>query len=103
MQTAASSGRKGRTTPRLTSRSRAVHIFATYHPNNQPFAFGLGVYAPFGLKTEWPDDASFRSAGLYGSLDFIDFNPTFAVQITRSLSAARDIRGLSGRDLCARD
>ena len=38
------------------------------------------------MKSEWPDDASFRQAGLYGSLQFIAFNPTFAAQVTRSLS-----------------
>jgi len=61
-------------------------LYASYHPKNQVFSFGLGVYAPFGSKQEWPDDASFRQAGLYGSLEFISFNPVFAVQITRSLS-----------------
>jgi long-subunit fatty acid transport protein len=61
-------------------------FFLSYHPKNQVFAFGLGVYAPFGLSTEWPDDSSFRTAGLYGSLEYIAFTPTFAVQVTRSLS-----------------
>jgi long-chain fatty acid transport protein len=60
--------------------------YLSYHPKNQVFSFGLGIYSPFGLKTEWPDDASFRQAGLYGSLEYIAFNPVFAVQITRSLS-----------------
>jgi len=61
-------------------------FFLSYHPKNQAFAFGLGVYAPFGLSTEWPDDSSFRTAGLYGSLEYIAFTPTFAVQVTRSFS-----------------
>ena len=61
-------------------------FYMSYHPKDQAFSFGLGVYSPFGLKTEWPDDASFRQAGLYGSLEYIAVNPVFAVQITRSLS-----------------
>jgi long-chain fatty acid transport protein len=68
-------------------------LFMSYHPTDKPFAFGFGIYEPFGLKTEWPDDASFRSAGLDGSLDFIAFNPTFSVQITRSLSFGLGISG----------
>ena len=61
-------------------------LFMSYHPKSEPYSFGFGIYSPFGLKTEWPDDASFRQAGLYGSLEFIAFNPVFALQITRSLS-----------------
>ncbi len=61
-------------------------LFMTYHPEHQVFSFGFGIYSPFGSKTEWPDDASFRQAGTYGSMEFIAFNPVFAVQITRSLS-----------------
>jgi long-chain fatty acid transport protein len=62
------------------------NLFLSYHPTKEPFSFGFGIYAPFGLKTEWPDDASFRTSGLYGSLEFISFTPTFALQLTRSLS-----------------
>jgi long-chain fatty acid transport protein len=61
-------------------------FYMSYHPKDQVYSFGLGIYSPFGLKTEWPDDASFRQAGLYGSLEYIAFNPVFAVQVTRSLS-----------------
>jgi long-chain fatty acid transport protein len=62
------------------------NLFLAYHPKDEPFAVGLGVFSPFGLKTEWPDDASFRQAGLYGSEQVIDINPTVSVQITRTLS-----------------
>jgi long-chain fatty acid transport protein len=62
------------------------NLYLTYRPAHEPFSFGFGIESPFGLKTEWPDDASFRQAGLYGSLEDIAFNPVFAVQITRSFS-----------------
>jgi long-chain fatty acid transport protein len=61
-------------------------FYAAYRPSHEPFSFGLGIYSPFGLKTEWPDDASFRQAGLYGSLEYIAVNPAIAIQVTRSLS-----------------
>ena len=60
--------------------------YYVYHPKNQPWAVGLGVYTPFGFSLEYPDDASFRSEGLYGSVEFITVNPVLAVQVTRSLS-----------------
>jgi len=62
------------------------NLFLAYHPKDEPFTVGLGVFSPFGLKTEWPDDSSFRQAGLYGSEQVIDINPTIAVQVTRTLS-----------------
>ncbi len=68
-------------------------FYASYHPSGMPFSFGLGIYSPFGLKSEWPDDASFRQAGVYGSEEYIAFNPVFAVQITRSLSVGLGISG----------
>jgi len=64
----------------------APQFFMTYHPTDKQFSFGLGVYMPFGSRTEWPEDSSFRQAGFAGNLIDISINPTFAVQITRSLS-----------------
>jgi len=61
-------------------------FFATYHPTNQPYSFGFGVFCPYGLKTEWPDNFNARAGGLDASLDFVSFQPTMAVQVTRSLS-----------------
>jgi long-chain fatty acid transport protein len=66
-------------------------IYLAYHPKNQIFTFGLGIYSPFGLKTEWPDDASFRQAGVYGGLHDIAFNPVVAIQVTRTLSVGLGI------------
>ncbi len=62
-------------------------LYMSYHPKDQVYSFGFGIYCPFGLKSEWPDDASFRQAGLDGSLEYIAFTPEFAIRITRTLSA----------------
>src|SRR5437764_6892721 len=41
---------------------------------DMPFSFGLGVYAPFGLGLEWPDNAPFRNAALEADLAYITVN-----------------------------
>ena len=61
-------------------------IFYTYTPTNLPLSFGLGVYAPFGGNTSWPQDTGFRSVALNGSLNYITINPVVAVKLLPSLS-----------------
>lgn len=63
-----------------------VHF--VYSPPESPFSFGLGVYAPFGLAIEWPDDAPFRTVGLEGHLTYLSVNPVAAWQPMPSLSIA---------------
>ncbi len=63
-----------------------VHYVFT--PQDQPFSVGLGVYAPFGLGMEWPDNAPFRNAGLKADLTYITINPVFAWKPHPSLSLA---------------
>lgn len=59
-----------------------------FSPKGQPFSFGLGVYAPYGLGVKWPDNAPFRSAGLEAKLTYITLNPVFAWQPHPTLSIA---------------
>lgn len=63
-----------------------VHYVFT--PGELPFSFGLGVYAPFGLGMEWPDDAPFRNAGLKADLTYITINPVVAWKPHPTLSIA---------------
>ena len=66
----------------------APRIFITYTPTNAPVSFGLGVYAPFGGKTSWPQKTGFRSVALNGELTYITINPVVAWEIFPSLSMA---------------
>jgi long-chain fatty acid transport protein len=59
-----------------------------FTPKDSPFSFGLGVYAPFGLGMEWPDDAPFRDAGLKSQLTYMTINPVVAWKPLASLSVA---------------
>src|SRR5436190_731881 len=53
-----------------------------------PLSFGLGVYAPFGLGMEWPDNAPFRNAGLEAKITYITLNPVVAWRPHPTLSIA---------------
>jgi long-chain fatty acid transport protein len=63
-------------------------IFYTYTPTNMPIpvSFGLGVYAPFGGKSSWPQDTGFRSVAIGGSLTYVTINPVVAVKLPFNLS-----------------
>jgi len=61
-------------------------IFYTYTPTNVPLSFGLGVYAPFGGKSSWPQDTGFRSVSLSGSLTYVTINPVVAVKLPFNFS-----------------
>ncbi len=59
-----------------------------FTPKDQPFSFGLGVHAPFGLGMEWPDDAPFRNNGLKAELTYITISPVIAWKPFSTLSIA---------------
>ncbi len=59
-----------------------------FTPKDQPFSFGLGIYAPFGLGMEWPDNAPFRDAGIKAQLTYLTINPVVAWKPISSLSIA---------------
>lgn len=53
-------------------------------PLSGEWRFGLGLYAPFGLTTEWEDPASFsgRYLSTRAALRVFDLNPSLAWQVT---------------------
>jgi long-chain fatty acid transport protein len=61
-------------------------FFHTFAPTNWPVAFGLGVYAPFGLSMKWPQDTGFRSVALEGDLKFLTLQPVIAWRAHPTLS-----------------
>src|SRR5437762_2824595 len=63
---------------RTENRTRIVpvpNLHYTITLKDLPLSFGLGVYAPFGLGMEWPDNAPFRNAGLEAKLNYLTLNP----------------------------
>ena len=63
-------------------------FYYTYSPKESPFSMGLGVYSPFGLGLEWPEDTGFRSTAIEGRLTYLTINPVIAYQIHQTLSLA---------------
>lgn len=51
-------------------------------PINPTWTFGLGVYTPFGLTTEWDSQFRGRFVSRLASLQAIDVNPNVAWQVT---------------------
>jgi len=78
----------GETTHNLTRVIPVPELQYTLTLKNAPVSFGVGVYAPFGLGMEWPDDAPFRNAGLEVKLQYITVSPVIAWKPHPTLSLA---------------
>src|SRR5207253_2897796 len=63
-------------------------IYYVFSPTNIPLSFGLGVYAPFGLGVQWPQNSGFRSIAIESRLQYITVNPVIAWKILPTLSVA---------------
>lgn len=63
-------------------------FYVTYKPKDKPFSFGLGMYAPFGLGIEWPEDGPLRPYAIQGELMYLTLTPVVAWQVHPTLSIA---------------
>ena len=61
-------------------------FFYTYSLKQLPLSFGLGVYSPYGLSAQWPQDTGFRTISTYGKVTYETINPVIAWQVIPSLS-----------------
>jgi len=62
------------------------HIYYTYTPEKCPVSAGFGIYAPYGLGLEWPDNTPFRNLAKEGRIQYLTFNPVVAWKIHDTLS-----------------
>jgi long-chain fatty acid transport protein len=62
------------------------HIYYTYTPEKCPVSAGFGIYAPYGLGLEWPDNSPFRNLAKEGRIQYLTFNPVVAWKIHDTLS-----------------
>ncbi|HEY9227669.1 MAG TPA: outer membrane protein transport protein, partial [Gemmatimonadaceae bacterium] len=62
------------------------HAFVNYHKANTKLAYGLGVYVPYGLTTQWNNDFPGRFVALRASLRTVYVQPNIAWQINSKWS-----------------
>ena len=63
-------------------------IYLTYTIPDVRLSFGLGIYAPFGLGSEYDDNTPFRTIGTKSTLAYLTVNPVVAYKLTKTLSIA---------------
>jgi long-chain fatty acid transport protein len=63
-------------------------LYVVSAPGEAPIAFGLGLYAPYGLSESWDQPNPFRTVGEKASLLYLSLNPVVAWKVHRTLSLA---------------
>ncbi|HYE31816.1 MAG TPA: outer membrane protein transport protein [Methylomirabilota bacterium] len=66
------------------------HAFYAWAPEDWPVAFGLGIYSPYGLGLQWPDNSTFREGE--GSIRYATINPVVAWEVCPTFSIAGGFR-----------
>ena len=61
-------------------------LYYAWAPEGSRWAAGLGVYAPFGLLTEWPDNSGFRTFATRNEETYTTINPVFAWRVSDMVS-----------------
>jgi long-chain fatty acid transport protein len=61
-------------------------LYYTIAPKDLPLAFGLGVYAPYGLALDWGKDTTFNTLAEKGELLYLCINPVVAWKVLPNLS-----------------
>ncbi|HEY7395408.1 MAG TPA: outer membrane protein transport protein [Gemmatimonadaceae bacterium] len=62
------------------------HAFVNYHAANSKLAYGVGVYVPYGLTSQWPDNFPGKFSAKKASLATIYVQPNIAYQINSKWS-----------------
>ena len=71
------------------------HAYVTYGMESG-LAFGIGLYAPYGLGTEWEEDWPGRYLGVKTDLQALYINPTIAYRFSPKLSAGAGFSYIMG-------
>lgn len=61
-------------------------LYYAFSPEDAPWAFGLGAYAPFGLATEWPGSSDFATLATKSELTTYDVAAVLAWELAPGLS-----------------
>jgi long-chain fatty acid transport protein len=63
-------------------------LYASMPLSRTPLTFGLGLYVPYGLGIEWPEDSGFRTLAIEGQLTYATLNPVVAWRVCEGLALA---------------
>ena len=66
-------------------------FYATWNPTDAPWAYGLAVYAPFGLETDWPANSPLRTFALKNEQKYLTYNFTGAWQFSPQFSLGASV------------
>jgi len=61
-------------------------FFMSHRMEEQPIAFGFGMYAPFGLGMDWGSTAPFAPVAYKADLAYIKYHAVVAWQVSETLS-----------------
>src|SRR5438105_10147442 len=62
------------------------HVFVNYQPANSKLSYGLGVYVPYGLTSQWTDSFPGRFLAKKAALSALYIQPNVAYQINSKWS-----------------
>lgn len=70
------------------------HVYVTHRLKafDEKVTLGLGIFTPFGIVVDWPDEWQGRFATTDARLRATVYNPTIAVQVTQKLSLAAGLQ-----------
>lgn len=63
-------------------------IYYTYSPEDCPWSYGFGIYAPYGLGSDWGDGEPFPAEAQDATLVYLTASPVIAYQVSEQLSLA---------------
>ena len=61
-------------------------LYISWKPQGAPWTYGLGVYAPFGLSTDWPASSPLRTFALKNKQTYRTYNFSVAYQLSPEFS-----------------
>lgn len=64
------------------------NVYYAFKPEASKFAFGFGIYSPYGLAVEWPTNSGFRTITTDSKMIYLTANPVVAYEVLPGLSVA---------------
>jgi long-chain fatty acid transport protein len=76
----------GRTASMNRKDQLVPQVYYAWAPPGKAWALGVGIYAPFGLSTDWPVDSGFRTFATKNEETYTTLNPVVAWRVSETVS-----------------